>query len=118
MYIACKIEIQTSPFFSIFGCQISVTNFIRGGRKGYSLGKYRCALKNPPSLRVKENILILNNSLCKAKNRTLKLPKIFFIISITIYKTVKFKFGNKIRLLLDRPIFIIILFLTLYYIYY
>lgn len=47
---SCSIEIHTSPFFSILGCQISVTNFIRGGRSGYSLGKYKWALKNPPSL--------------------------------------------------------------------
>ena len=33
-----------------FGCHISLTNFIFGGFCGYSFGKSRCALKNPPSL--------------------------------------------------------------------
>lgn len=47
---SCKILMQTSPFFSIFGCHISVTNFMRGGLSGYSFGKCKCALKKPPSL--------------------------------------------------------------------
>lgn len=34
----------------LFGCHISVTNFIFGGRSGYSLGKYKWHLKKPPSL--------------------------------------------------------------------
>ncbi len=40
----------TCGFFSPFGCQISVMNFILGGRWGYSFGNSKCALKNPPSL--------------------------------------------------------------------
>ena len=35
---------------SPFGCQISEMNLSFGGIDGYSLGKLRCALKNPPSL--------------------------------------------------------------------
>lgn len=37
-------------FNLLFGCQMSVMNFILGGRRGYSRGNIRCALKNPPSL--------------------------------------------------------------------
>ena len=36
---------------SPLGCHISDMNFILGGLCGYSLGKYRWALKQPPSLR-------------------------------------------------------------------
>lgn len=43
--------------YSLFGCQISVTNFILGGLKGYSLGKCKCALKNPPSLKIESKFI-------------------------------------------------------------
>jgi hypothetical protein len=67
--IKLTIDIHTSPFFSIFGCQISEINFynrvkyiiskthrllnltIFGGLIGYSLGKSNLALKNPPNHR-------------------------------------------------------------------
>jgi hypothetical protein len=45
-----KEEKRSNKTHLLFGCHISVINFIRGGRKGYSFGKCRCALKNPPSL--------------------------------------------------------------------
>jgi len=49
---SCNIDIHTSPFLSIFGCHISVINFIRGGLSGYSFGNCKCALKKPPSYNV------------------------------------------------------------------
>jgi len=36
----------------LFGCHISVKNFIFGGLKGKSGGKFKVALKNPPSYKV------------------------------------------------------------------
>lgn len=38
---SCRMEMHTLPTLSIFGCQISVRNFIFGGRCGYSFGKFR-----------------------------------------------------------------------------
>ena len=54
---------QTSPFFSMFGCQISVITLSLGGLSGYSLGKMRWHLKNPPSYRVSEGPMIKTSHL-------------------------------------------------------
>lgn len=40
----------------LLGCHISVMNFILGGRRGYSFGKSRCALKKPPSLKINHKV--------------------------------------------------------------
>lgn len=53
------------PFNLLFGCHISVMNFILGGRRGYSFGKSRCALKKPPSLKINYKEHYLRNKLNK-----------------------------------------------------
>lgn len=53
--ILCQLHKSRRKHYSLFGCHISVTNFIRGGLRGYSLGKCKCALKNPPSLKILSN---------------------------------------------------------------
>merc|ERR1711899_139107 len=43
---ACKIEIHTSPFFSMLGCHMSVITLSFGGMSGYSFGKMSpCTLR-------------------------------------------------------------------------
>lgn len=37
------------PLNSLFGCQIGVSNFIFGGKCGYSWGKCSVARKKPPA---------------------------------------------------------------------
>ena len=52
------MEMQTSPFFSMLGCQMSVITLSLGGMRGYSLGKMRWHLKNPPSYSVSDGPMI------------------------------------------------------------
>ena len=61
---SCRMDMQTSPFLSMFGCQISLMTRNFGGLRGYSLGKIRWHLKKPPSYSVSEGptIRTLNQS--------------------------------------------------------
>ena len=64
-----RIEMQTSPFFSILGCQISLITFIFGGLCGYSFGNIKWHLKKPPSNRVSAGPII---SIWKHYNKLIK----------------------------------------------
>lgn len=51
---AFKNDAKSSRIYSPLGCQNCEMNLIFGGLCGYSLGKYKCALNKPPSLRKTE----------------------------------------------------------------
>lgn len=48
MSLDTSVDVQSD--YLLFGCHMSEMNFILGGLSGYSTGKYKWALKNPPSL--------------------------------------------------------------------
>ena len=74
-----RIEMQTSPFFSMLGCQISLITFIFGGLCGYSFGNIKWHLKKPPSNRVSAGPII---SIWKITTNQLKTSYEYITLSM------------------------------------